>query len=125
MSQYLAQGAGKKRANMDMKRITYFITNRLEGLTLAIPMFVIGLGFVILGFTIFPGIGILVGIFVWWIAWRFILSSSRKNQIKEALKNIRDRRATLISSSISKCQTPMSKPDVKSESEAKSTAKSE
>jgi len=110
---------------MDMKRITYSITNRLEGLTLAIPMFVIGLGFIILGFSIFPGIGILVGIFVWWIAWRFMLSSSRKNQIKEALKNIREKRGTLMSSSTSKCQAPTSKPDVKNESGTKSTAKSE
>jgi hypothetical protein len=119
-----AQARGKKRANMDMKKITYLMTNRLEGLTLAIPMFVIGLGFMILGFTIFPGIGILVGIFVWWIAWRFMLSSSRKNQIKEALKNIREKRGTLISSSTS-CQAPMSKSDIKNESGTKSTTKSE
>lgn len=68
------------------------MTNRLEGLTLAIPMFVIGLVFIILGFSIFPGIGILVGIFIWWISWRFMVSSSRKNQIKEAFKNIRAKR---------------------------------
>lgn len=92
MSQHLAQEGGKKRANMDMKKITYFMTNRLEGLTLAIPMFVIGLVFIILGFSIFPGIGILVGIFIWWISWRFMVSSSRKNQIKEAFKNIRAKR---------------------------------
>ena len=77
---------------MDIKKITYIITNKLEGLMLAIPMFVIGLGFIILGFSIFPGIGILIGIFVWWIAWRFMLSSSRKNQIKEALKRIKEKR---------------------------------
>ena len=92
MARYLARGRGKKRANMDMKRITYLMTNRLEGLTLAIPMFVIGLVFIILGFSIFPGVGILVGIFIWWISWRFMVSSSRKTQIKEALKNIREKR---------------------------------
>ena len=110
---------------MDMKKITYIITNRLEGLTLAIPMFVIGLGFIILGFTIFPGMGILVGIFLWWIAWRFMLSSSRKNQIKEALKNIREKRAPFSSSSTSGCQTTTPKPDVKNASGPKSTVASE
>jgi len=79
---------------MDIKKITYIITNKLEGLTLAIPMFVIGLGFMILGVSLFPGIGILVGIFIWWVAWRFMLSSSRKNQIKEALKRIKEKRAS-------------------------------
>ena len=78
---------------MDIKKITYIMTNKLEGLTLAIPMFVIGLGFIILGVSIFPGIGILIGIFIWWIAWRFMLSGSRKNQIKEALKRIKEKRA--------------------------------
>jgi len=79
---------------MDIKKITYIITNKLEGLTLAIPMFVIGLGFMILGVSLFPGMGILVGIFIWWVAWRFMLSSSRKNQIKEALKRIKEKRAS-------------------------------
>jgi hypothetical protein len=79
----------------------------------------------ILGFSIFPGIGILVGVFVWWIAWRFMLSSSRKNQIKEALRNIREKRGTLMSSSTSQCQAPTSQPDVKNESATKSTVKSE
>jgi hypothetical protein len=79
---------------MDIKKITYIITNKLEGLTLAIPMFVIGLGFMILGVSIFPGMGILVGIFIWWVAWRFMVSSSRKNQIKEALKRIKEKRAS-------------------------------
>ena len=79
---------------MDIKKITYIITNKLEGLTLAIPMFVVGLGFMILGVSIFPGMGILVGIFIWWVAWRFMVSSSRKNQIKEALKRIKEKRAS-------------------------------
>jgi hypothetical protein len=79
---------------MDIKKTTYIITNKLEGLTLAIPMFVIGLGFMILGVSLFPGMGILVGIFIWWVAWRFMLSSSRKNQIKEALKRIKEKRAS-------------------------------
>jgi hypothetical protein len=79
---------------MDIKKITYIITNKLEGLTLAIPMFVIGLGFMILGVSLFPGMGILVGIFIWWVAWRFMVSSSRKNQIKEALKRIKEKRAS-------------------------------
>jgi hypothetical protein len=110
---------------MDMKKITYIMTNRLEGITLAIPMFVIGLGFIILGFTIFPGMGILVGIFLWWIAWRFMLSSSRKNQIKEALKNIREKRAPFLSSSTSGCQTPTPNQDIKNENGPKSTVTSE
>ncbi|MGO9311668.1 MAG: hypothetical protein ACLQBD_17315 [Syntrophobacteraceae bacterium] len=79
---------------MDIKKATYIITNKLEGLTLAIPMFVIGLGFMILGVSLFPGMGILVGIFIWWVAWRFMVSSSRKNQIKEALKRIKEKRAS-------------------------------
>ncbi len=79
---------------MDIKKATYIITNKLEGLTLAIPMFVIGLGFMILGVSLFPGMGILVGIFIWWVAWRFMVSSSRKNQIKEALKMIKEKRAS-------------------------------
>ena len=110
---------------MDIKKITYIITNKLEGLTLAIPMFVIGLGFMILGISLFPGIGILVGIFIWWIAWRFMLSSSRKSLIKEALKRIKEKHATLLSSSISKYEAPTPKPDAKNESGTKSTATSE
>ena len=110
---------------MDIKKITYIITNKLEGLMLAIPMFVIGLGFIILGFSIFPGIGILIGIFVWWIAWRFMVSSSGKSRIKEALKRIKEKQAALLSSSRSKYEAPTPKPDVKNESETKSTATSE
>jgi len=110
---------------MDVKKITYIITNRVEGLTLAISMFVVGLGFMILGVSLFPGIGIVVGIFIWWIAWRFMLSSSRKSQIKEALKSIKEKHATLLSSSISKYHAPTPKSDVKNESGTKSTATSE
>ncbi|MGO9020523.1 MAG: hypothetical protein ACLQVJ_19460 [Syntrophobacteraceae bacterium] len=110
---------------MDMKKVTYIITNRLEGLSLAIPMFVVGLGFMILGVTLFPGIGIILGIFVWWIAWHFMLSSSRKNRYKEILKNIKEKQATLLSSSKSKYQAPSPKPDVKNESETTSSATSE
>jgi hypothetical protein len=110
---------------MDIKKITYIITNRLEGLSLALPMFLIGLGFMILGVTLWPGIGILVGIFVWWIAWRFMLSSSRKNRIKEALKRIKEKQAALLSPSTSKYKGPTPGSDVKKESGTKSTATSE
>lgn len=110
---------------MDMKKITYTITNRLEGLSLAIPTFLVGLGFMILGVTIFPGIGILVGLFIWWIAWRFMLSSSRKSRIKEALKRIREKQAGLLSSSTSKYEAPTPKPDATDEGGNKSTATSE
>jgi ABC-type bacteriocin/lantibiotic exporter with double-glycine peptidase domain len=110
---------------MDIKKITYIITNRLEGLTLAVPMFVVGLGFMILGVTLFPVIGILVGIFIWWVAWRFMLSSSRKSRIKEALKRIKEKQAALLSSSISKYKAPMPESDVKRKSGTKSTATSE
>ena len=96
-----------------MKKITYIITNRLEGLSIALPTFVAGLGFMILGVTLFPGIGILVGILLWWIAWRFMLSSSRKSRIKEALKRIREKQATAPG------------PDLKNESGTKPTATSE
>lgn len=78
---------------MDIKKITYIFTNKLEGLSLAIPMFVVGLGFMILGVTLLPGIGILAGIFAWWIAWHFMLSSSRKSRIKEALKRITEKQS--------------------------------
>jgi len=107
---------------MDIKKITYIITNKAQGFTLAIPMFVVGLVFMILGVTIFPGIGILLGIFVWWIAWRFMLSSSRKSQIKEALKRIKERQ---MSSSVSKVKASTPKPDVKNESGTKDTPASE
>jgi hypothetical protein len=110
---------------MDIKKITYIIQNRLEGLSLALPMFVVGLGFMILGVTLFPGIGIVAGIFVWWIAWRFMLSSSRKNRYKEILKSIREKQLSLLSSSRSKYQAPTPKPDGKNESESKSKATSE
>jgi hypothetical protein len=76
---------------MDIKKITYNITNMFEGLSLAIPMFVVGLGFMILGVSLFPGIGIVLGIIIWWIAWRFMVSSSRKTRIKEALKRIKEK----------------------------------
>jgi hypothetical protein len=79
---------------MDLKKITYIITNGLEGLSLALPTFLAGLGFMILGVTLFPGIGILVGILLWWVAWRFMLSSSRKSRIKEALKRIKEKQTT-------------------------------
>jgi Na+/melibiose symporter-like transporter len=78
-------------------------------------MFLVGLGFIILGVTLWPGIGILVGIFIWWIAWRFMLSSSRKSRIKEALKRIREKQATSLSSSTSKYQAPTPESDVKKE----------
>ena len=100
---------------MDIKKITYIITNRLEGLSLAAPVFVVGLGFMILGVTLLPGIGILVGICVWWIAWRFMLSSSRKSRIKEALKRIKEKQAILLSSSLSKHQVSTPEPDDKEE----------
>lgn len=110
---------------MDIKKVIYIIENRLEGLSLALPMFVVGLGFMILGVTLFPGIGIVAGIFIWWIAWRFMLSSSRKNRYKEVLKSIREKQLSLLSSSRSKYQAPTPKPDVKNESGTKSTATSE
>ena len=110
---------------MDMKKVTYIITNRLEGLSLAIPMFVVGLGFMILGVTIFPWIGILVGLFTWWVAWRFMLSSSRKSRIKEALKRIREKQAFLLSSAVSGHEAPVPKPDMTNESGTESTATSE
>lgn len=81
---------------MDIKKLVYITTNNLEGMTLAIPMFIIGLGFMILGISLFPGIGIVVGAFTWWIAWHFMLNSSRKNQIKEALKRIKEKQAPLM-----------------------------
>ena len=87
---------------MDMKKITYIITNRLEGLTLAIPMFVVGLGFMILGVSLFPGIGILVGIFYGGLHGVLCSVVHGKSQIKEALKRIKEKHATLLSSSISK-----------------------
>ena len=110
---------------MEIKKLIYIIENRLEGLSLALPMFLVGLGFIILGVTLFPVIGIVVGIFIWWIAWRFMLSSSRKNRYKEVLKSIREKQATLLRSSRSKYQAPTPKPDVKNESGTKSTATSE
>ncbi|MGA2936542.1 MAG: hypothetical protein ABSF52_05505 [Syntrophobacteraceae bacterium] len=110
---------------MDIKKVIYIIQNRLEGLSLALPMFVVGLGFIILGVTLFPGIGIVAGIFIWWIAWRFMLSSSRKSRIKEAIKRIKEKQASLLSSSRSKYKAPTAESDVKEESGAKSTATSE
>lgn len=80
---------------MDIKKAVYNTTNKLESLSLAICMFVVGLGFLILGFTIFPVIGILLAIFIWWIAWRFMLSNSRKSQIKDILKKIKEHQAFL------------------------------
>lgn len=80
---------------MDIKRIIHKLTNKLESLSLTIPIFLVGLGFVVLGVTLFPVIGIVAGVFIWWIAWRFTLSNSRKNQIKEALQRIKARQAFL------------------------------
>jgi len=110
---------------MDIKKVIYIIQNRLEGLSLALPMFVVGLGFIILGVTLFPGIGIVAGIFIWWIAWRFMLSSSRKNRYKEVLKSIREKQKTLLRSSKSKYEAPTPKPDVKNDVGTKSTVTSE
>jgi hypothetical protein len=107
---------------MDMKKVIYILSNRLEGLSLALPMFVVGLGFIILGVTLFPGIGIILGIFVWWIAWHFMLSSSRKNRYKEILRNISEKQAAPPSSSKSECQAPTPKPDVKNGSETESSS---
>src|SRR5271169_4383884 len=105
---------------MDMKKVIYILSNRLEGLSLALPMFVVGLGFIILGFTLFPGLGIVVGIFIWWLAWRFMLSSSRKNRYREVLKSIREKQKTLLRSSRSKYEAPTPKSDVKNEVGTKS-----
>lgn len=108
-----------------MKKIIYTITNRLEGLSLAVPMFVVGLGFIILGVSIFPVIGIFVGIFIWWIAWRFMLSSSEKSRIREALKRIKEKQAKSLSSLMSKQQAPTQTPDVKNANGTKSSGASE
>jgi hypothetical protein len=81
---------------MDIKKLVYITTNNLQGVALAIPMFIIGLGFMILGISLLPGIGMVVGAFTWWIAWRFMLSSSRKSQIQEALKRIKEKQAPLM-----------------------------
>jgi ABC-type bacteriocin/lantibiotic exporter with double-glycine peptidase domain len=110
---------------MDIKKITHNLTNKMEGVSLALPMFVVGLGFIILGVTLFPGIGILLGIFIWWLAWRFMLSSTRKNRIREAIKRIKERQAALLSSSISKDRTSTPKADVENKSGAESTDTSE
>lgn len=110
---------------MDIKKTTYIITNRLEGLSVAIPVFVVGFGFIILGVTLFPGIGILLGIFVWWIAWRFMLSSSRKSQIKEALKRIKEKQTLIRSSSRSIYQACAPKIEEKHERGAESPAASQ
>jgi hypothetical protein len=48
-----------------------------------------------------------------------MLSSSRKNRIKEALKRIKERQAALLSSSVSKYREPG--PGAKDESGTKST----
>ena len=109
---------------MDIKKTTYIITNRLEGLSVAIPVFVVGFGFIILGVTLFPGIGILVGIFMWWFAWRFMLSSSRKSRIKEALRHIREKQAALLFPSTSKYEAPTPEPGAGKESGTESTAPS-
>jgi hypothetical protein len=106
---------------MDIKRIIYDISHRLGGLSLALPTFVVGLGFMILGVTLFPGIGILVGIFIWWIAWRFMLSSSRKSQIKEALKRIREKQTTSAPPQTSEYEPPATRLDESGESITKST----
>ena len=108
---------------MDIKKTIHTITNKLEGLSLAIPMFVVGLGFILLGVTIFPGIGIVVGVFAWWVAWRFMLSSTQKSRIKESLKRIREKQA--FSQFSSKYQAPTPKPDVKNDNRSKSTDTSE
>ena len=106
---------------MDIKKTTYNVTNKLESLILAIPMFVVGLGFIIIGVTIFPGIGILIGIFVWWVAWRFMLTSSLKSRIREALRRVKERQAFLRASSISASHEPAPKTDVTDESGAEAT----
>lgn len=111
----------KESHNMDIKKIIYITTNRLGGMSLAIPMFIVGLGFMILGVTLFPGIGILVGILVWWIGWRFMLSSSQKSQIKESLKRIKEKQAALSSSLISKHQAAVPKPHETNESGSTAT----
>ncbi|HYA41214.1 MAG TPA: hypothetical protein VEF34_07920 [Syntrophobacteraceae bacterium] len=110
---------------MDIKKTIYNIRSSMEGLSLAIPMFVVGLGFMIIGVSILPGIGILLGIFIWWLAWRFMVSSSRKGRIKEALKRIKEKQAGAVSTSTSEYPPSTQKPDEDNESVAKSTGTSE
>jgi glycine cleavage system H protein len=47
------------------------IQDRMAGIIIAVALFVVGAGFMVLGVTFLPVIGILVGIPVLWLAWRF------------------------------------------------------
>ena len=54
-----------------MKR-TISISDRIAGLIIAVALTVVGVGFMVLGVSFLPVIGILVGIPVLGLAWRFL-----------------------------------------------------
>jgi glycine cleavage system H protein len=59
---------------------TVSIPDRLAGMIIAVALFVVGVGFIVLGVSLLPVIGILVGIPVLWLAWRFLSPNAIVNE---------------------------------------------
>ncbi len=55
----------------DMEK-TLSISNRLAGMTVGFALIVVGLGFMVLGVSLLPVIGILIGAPILAVAWRFL-----------------------------------------------------
>ncbi|MGA2404148.1 MAG: glycine cleavage system protein H, partial [Syntrophobacteraceae bacterium] len=52
---------------------TISITDRIAGMIIATALLVVGMGFMVLGVSLLPVIGIFAGIPVLWLAWRFMI----------------------------------------------------
>ena len=59
---------------------TISIPDRLAGMIIAVALFVVGVGFMVLGVTFLPVIGIFVGIPVLGLAWHFLTPKAVVNE---------------------------------------------
>jgi EamA domain-containing membrane protein RarD len=69
-------GADKKESDMEK---TISISDRIAGMVIAVALSVVGVGFMVLGVSLLPVIGIFVGISVLGFAWRFLTPKAAEN----------------------------------------------
>ena len=56
------------------------IQNRLAGMIVALALLVVGAGFMVLGVSFLPVIGLLVGVPIMWLGWRFLSPKAMLNE---------------------------------------------
>ncbi len=56
------------------------IQNRLAGMIVALALLVVGAGFMVLGVSFLPVIGLIVGVPIMWLGWRFLSPKAMLNE---------------------------------------------